>query len=77
MNQVEVCDKNDNYVHLPMVPQHLIDALVVNEDSTFFQHNGFDFYEIRQSVKQNIKRMEYYRGASTLSQQLVKNVFLH
>ena len=77
MNQVELCDKNDNYVHLPMVPQHLIDALVVNEDSTFFQHSGFDFYEIRQSIKQNIKRMEYYRGASTLSQQLVKNVFLH
>lgn len=76
MNQVELCDKNSNYVHLPMVPQHFIDALIVNEDASFFRHNGFDYYEIQQSIKQNFERMEYFRGASTLSQQLVKNAFL-
>lgn len=76
MNSIELCNRSDSYVHMPMVPQHFIDALIVNEDASFFSHNGFDLYEIKQSLKQNINRMEYYRGASTISQQLVKNVFL-
>lgn len=76
MHQVDLCDQKDTYVHLPMVPQHFIDSLIVNEDASFFYHNGFDLHEIKRSMIQNIERMEYFRGASTLSQQLIKNVFL-
>lgn len=50
-------------------------AVVVAEDINFFDHNGFDIFEVRQAVKDSLngKRL---RGASTISQQVVKNLWL-
>jgi monofunctional biosynthetic peptidoglycan transglycosylase len=39
-------------------------------------HHGFDFYEIKESIKKNLQRGGYARGASTITQQLAKNLFL-
>lgn len=55
------------------LPSHLAWAVVAAEDQRFFLHSGFDFAAIRQALD---RRGERLRGASTLSQQLAKNLFL-
>lgn len=50
-------------------------AVIASEDNRFAEHHGFDFKEIRKAVKENQTRKKA-RGASTISQQTAKNVFL-
>lgn len=50
-------------------------AVIASEDNRFATHNGFDFIEIKKAMKENEKRKKK-RGASTISQQTAKNVFL-
>ncbi len=50
-------------------------AVIASEDNRFVEHNGFDFKEIEKAIKENEKRKRK-RGASTISQQTAKNVFL-
>lgn len=76
MNNVKVCPQEKNYVKLPDVSQKFIDALIVSEDASFWQHNGFDWFELKESLKTNVLSGGYKRGASTISQQLIKNSFL-
>ena len=51
-------------------------AVVASEDSRFYTHHGFDFVEIRAAREAARRRRASPRGASTLTQQLVKNLFL-
>jgi monofunctional glycosyltransferase len=51
-------------------------AVVSSEDQNFMKHNGFDFGAIEKAVKFNEKNTKRTRGASTISQQTAKNVFL-
>ena len=51
-------------------------AVIVAEDSAFWQHDGIDLEQIRESVEVNLERMEFARGASTITQQLAKNLYL-
>jgi monofunctional biosynthetic peptidoglycan transglycosylase len=50
-------------------------AVIASEDQLFFHHNGFDWKSIQQAMAKN-KKSRRIRGASTLSQQVAKNVFL-
>ena len=50
-------------------------AVIASEDQLFFQHNGFDKKQIKKAIEENKKRKRA-RGASTISQQTAKNVFL-
>ena len=50
-------------------------AVIASEDNRFAEHNGFDFKEIEKAIKVNETRKRK-RGASTISQQTAKNVFL-
>lgn len=50
-------------------------AVIASEDNRFADHNGFDMIEIKKAMKENEKRKRK-RGASTISQQTAKNVFL-
>ncbi|WP_071146260.1 monofunctional biosynthetic peptidoglycan transglycosylase [Bacteroides ihuae] len=50
-------------------------AVIASEDNRFPTHNGFDMVEIKKAIKENEKRKKK-RGASTISQQTAKNVFL-
>ena len=54
----------------------MIDAIISVEDSRFFEHNGVDFKAIIRSMLVNLKENEYTQGASTITQQLVKNIYL-
>lgn len=48
-------------------------AVIASEDQLFLEHNGFDFQQIKNALKEDRERI---RGASTISQQVAKNVFL-
>jgi monofunctional glycosyltransferase len=67
--------KPANWVDIESVPGWVQGAIITSEDWAFFQHSGFDFNQIRQAVEEKVEGGRL-RGASTLSQQLVKNVFL-
>jgi monofunctional biosynthetic peptidoglycan transglycosylase len=51
-------------------------AVLVAEDSAFWQHEGIDLDQIRESMEVNWERREFARGASTITQQLAKNLYL-
>lgn len=51
-------------------------AVLVAEDSAFWQHEGIDLEQIRESMEVNWERREFARGASTITQQLAKNLYL-
>jgi monofunctional glycosyltransferase len=57
------------------ISPHLPRAVVAAEDSRFFQHRGFDWEELRRARERAEARGEPMRGASTLTQQLIKNLF--
>jgi monofunctional biosynthetic peptidoglycan transglycosylase len=51
-------------------------AVLVAEDSAFWQHDGVDYEQLKESMEINLARMEFARGASTITQQLAKNLYL-
>lgn len=57
------------------VSPNIISAVIAAEDNKFFNHFGFDFGEIKAALE-NSKKGKKLRGASTISQQTAKNVFL-
>ena len=65
-----------SWVPLSRLPKHLTDAIIVAEDGTFYEHEGFDWFEVRESLEKNIKERRAARGGSTITQQLAKNLYL-
>ena len=64
------------WVSLKSLPQNLIDAVIVAEDGTFYSHGGVDWFEVRESIQKDLREGRAARGASTITQQLAKNLFL-
>ena len=58
------------------MPKNLINAFVSIEDKRFFTHNGIDYRSITRAMLNNIKHLSFVEGASTISQQLIKNTHL-
>jgi len=58
------------------IPGHLKRAVIAAEDDRFTSHSGFDWAEIEKAYERNRQEGEIVRGASTISQQLAKNLFL-
>ena len=58
------------------ISSHLKKAVLVAEDSAFWTHDGVDYQQIKESMEVNFERMEFARGASTITQQLAKNLYL-
>ena len=59
------------------IPRHMLRAVLVAEDSRFYSHSGFDLIAIREALDYNFGRGELLIGASTISQQTVKNLYLN
>lgn len=64
------------WISLEDMPKDIIKAVIASEDAHFLSHNGFDFKAIKQAIEHNKKNNKTKRGASTISQQTAKNVFL-
>jgi 1A family penicillin-binding protein len=75
----EVFDPNAGrrtVVPIEDMPEHLIDATIATEDKTFYNNPGFDPLAILRAAWLNLTEGEIVSGASTITQQLVKNIFL-
>lgn len=64
------------FVPLHHISPWLIRAIITTEDNSFFTHHGFNWLAIKESVHANLRAGRYVRGASTISMQLAKNLFL-
>lgn len=64
------------WVPYSSISPHLIHAVIVAEDGTFWAHDGFDWYEFQESLEKNFEEGRFARGASTITQQLIKNLYL-
>ena len=67
---------NPNFTPLSQISPYLQKCVLTSEDPSFFNHRGFINEAFKQSIVKNIKTKKFSRGASTISMQLVKNVFL-
>ncbi|MCX6267486.1 MAG: transglycosylase domain-containing protein, partial [Bacteroidetes bacterium] len=71
-----VGSENSGYRSLDRISHYLQTAVLTSEDGAFYQHRGFLPDAFRESIITNIKERRFARGGSTISMQLVKNVFL-
>lgn len=83
----EVYDRHGNMIHLfafekrklvsvKELPQHLIDALIITEDKRFYTHFGVDIMGNIRAIVVDVVRMDFSQGASTITQQMARNMFL-
>ena len=68
--------ENPNYTPLDQISPYLQKCVLTSEDPSFFSHRGFINEAFKQSILKNIRTKKFSRGASTISMQLIKNVFL-
>ncbi len=68
--------ENPFWISLSRTPEHLQKAILAGEDFSFYRHKGVDWFEVKESFLKNIETRSFARGASTISQQLAKNLFL-
>ncbi len=64
------------WVNIKGLNREITGAFVVSEDWTFYSHNGIDVEALKDAVNETIESGQYIRGGSTITQQLIKNVFL-
>ena len=67
---------NPNYTSSDKISPYLRKSVLTTEDPSFFSHKGFINEAFKQSIVKNIRTKKFSRGASTISMQLIKNVFL-
>ena len=72
----EVGPVNPNFRKLTQISPFLQYAVMTSEDGGFYQHRGFLAEAFRDAIIENIKEGRFVRGGSTISMQLIKNVFL-
>ena len=64
------------YAPFDEIPPKMVEALLAIEDTSFFEHGGINYDAIMRAIAKDIKAMAMVEGASTLTQQLVKNTLL-
>ena len=77
MRNILIGVDNPYFTTLDQISPYLKNALLTAEDPSFFGHRGFVEEAIRKSIATNFKQKAFKRGASTISMQLVKNVYLN
>lgn len=76
MRDILIGPSNPNFTPLSAVSSNFKNAILTSEDPSFFTHKGFVQESIRKSFAVNFKEKKFVRGGSTISMQLVKNIFL-
>jgi monofunctional biosynthetic peptidoglycan transglycosylase len=65
-----------SWVSLEEVSRFALGAIIVSEDWAFYQHKGYDAAQIKEAMQEDWEAGHFVRGASTITQQVVRNVFL-
>lgn len=76
MRNIIIGPQNPDYVPINQITPSLRNAILTAEDPSFYSHNGFVATAFQRSIATNFKEKAFKRGGSTISMQLVKNVFL-
>lgn len=74
-NLINTGSSSNNWVKLDDVSPYYIDALLSVEDKNFYKHNGFDYLRILKALLTNVSKKRIVEGASTISQQYIKNLY--
>jgi Transglycosylase len=74
--EVESGPGTSGWVPFGAISPFMQTAVLTTEDSSFRRHGGFDMEAIRNSIRENLRKGRFVRGASTLSMQLAKNLYL-
>ncbi|HEY0899768.1 MAG TPA: biosynthetic peptidoglycan transglycosylase, partial [Sphingobacteriaceae bacterium] len=77
MRNITIGPSNPNYTPINQISPYLRNAVLTAEDPSFYSHNGFVLESFRKSIATNYKEKAFKRGGSTISMQLVKNVYLN
>ncbi len=73
---IQTKKKPDQWVELPLISKRLRGAIISSEDGKFFHHPGYDIEELQDAIKDGVvKKRKKVRGASTITQQLIKNLY--
>jgi monofunctional biosynthetic peptidoglycan transglycosylase len=64
------------WIPLSRIPRQVVKAVIVAEDGTFWEHGGIDWFEVHESLERNVRERRVARGASTITQQVAKNLYL-
>ncbi len=70
-------DDNEKWVEIKDISPYLIKATICTEDKYFYKHLGFDYLRIIKAVFNNFKTRSLSEGASTITQQYARNLFLN
>ena len=68
--------KNRYWAPSSRIPPEMKWAAILAEDDNFYKHGGFDVKAIKEAIKYDLKKKSFARGASTITQQTAKNLFL-
>lgn len=68
--------RSNEWANLDEISEYLLEAVVAVEDKNFYEHHGFDYLRIAKAMVTNIKSGSIVQGASTISQQYIKNLYL-
>jgi membrane peptidoglycan carboxypeptidase len=71
-----IYNNENNWTKLENISEDLINATIITEDKHFYNHFGFDYLRIIKAIINNIKNKKTIEGASTITQQYAKNLFL-
>jgi len=74
--QIDENQANNYITTIDKIPKHVINAFIAIEDKRFYQHHGVDYRGLFRATFNNIKSFSFKEGASTISQQLIKNTHL-
>jgi monofunctional biosynthetic peptidoglycan transglycosylase len=72
----KVLKVRQTWVGFDGIPALLKESVRVSEDARFYEHEGIDYEEISEAAKKNLEQGRWARGASTITQQLAKNLYL-
>ncbi|MUK90098.1 PBP1A family penicillin-binding protein [Ornithinibacillus sp. L9] len=70
-------DEHRDPIEIEDIPDHVLEAFIAIEDKRFYQHGGVDFRSVVRAVYRDIVAMNKVEGASTVTQQVAKNLFLY
>lgn len=74
--QLVIGIENPRWVTLDLISPMMIESILNTEDQSFFESDGFNWYQMRRVIGDLLAEQQLGRGASTITMQLVKNVFL-